>query len=419
MLSPLSYDGDINLYISTKKQKACDFYRGNRRNCAQAICYRGVLDFSNVPTHLEGKIVLVTTRLVNDTSVDRLVQLWAERYVPDLSTLSSKAGSLTFSELVEAASPEGRAKTVAKLQQIVEINCKCAGIQTSVLFSYIPNIVNLTEGQGIARTAAQVYQKVLEVYQQQSLPPALLAILPQVGAVDFSTDTFRSSALPKLDFSEVKQLATALEPLLLQLQEQHLSAPDRRTIGFMSTQFHLCSKLVLNRLTTPEQLLLSPYFKFVEEQVCIPWQRVCAAAAKHNLDSPVLALVEQMLPASMEIALNVYRRAAQLYPNHRSRRGKLHDPGVRTSSIRDIEMFQGYLWLCALEGNMRAVEEELLPLCIMVFPSIDVSWELVEQLLPLLVAEIQARVSPEQVQLLLPYTEAMQQLFSNFGMKTS
>jgi hypothetical protein len=68
---------------------------------------------------------------------------------------------------------------------------------------------------------------------------------------------------------------------------------------------------------------------------------------------------------------------------------------------------------------MRAVEEELLPLCIMVFPSIDVSWELVEQLLPLLVAEIQARVSPEQVQLLLPYTEAMQQLFSNFGMKTT
>jgi hypothetical protein len=55
----------------------------------------------------------------------------------------------------------------------------------------------------------------------------------------------------------------------------------------------------------------------------------------------------------------------------------------------------------------------------MVFPSIDVSWELVEQLLPLLVAEIQVRVSPEQVQLLLPYTEAMQQLFSNFGMKTT
>jgi hypothetical protein len=75
-------------------------------------------------------------------------------------------------------------------------------------------------------------------------------------------------------------------------------------------------------------------------------------------------------------------------------------------------MFQGYLWLCALEGNMTAVEQELLPLCIMVFPSIDVTWELVEQLLPLLVAEIQAYVKPEQMQLLLPYTQAMQRLFS-------
>lgn len=363
--------------------------------------------------------MLVTTRFVNNSSVERLIQLWAQRYIPDLSTLSSKPDRLVLSELIEAASPEGRTKTVVKLQQIVEINCKCAGIQTSVLFSYIPNIVNLTEGQGIARTAAQVYQKVLEVYQQQSLPPALLASWSQVEAVKFSTDSFRSSAQPKLELSEVKQLATEIEPLLLQLQEQHLSAPDRRTIGFMSTQFHLCSKLVLNRLTTPEQLLLSPYFKFVEEQVCIPWQRVCAAAANHELNSPVLALVEQMLPASMEIALNVYRQAAQLYPNHRSRRGKLSEPGVKASSIRDIEMFQGYLWLCALEGNMKAVEEELLPLCIMVFPSIDVSWELVEKLLPLLVAEIQARVSPEQVQLLLPYTEAIQQLFSNVGTKTT
>ena len=361
---------------------------------------------------IERTIVLKTTLLVKNTSVDRLSQLWAERYVPDLSTLSKPAHSLVYSDLVEAASPEGRTKTVAKLQRIVEINCKCAGIQTSVLFSYIPNIVNLTEGQGIARTAAQVYQKVLSIYQQQSLSPALLTTWSQLEAVDLSTDVFTSSALPRLSLWEIQQLATVIEPLLLQLQEQYLISKDQRTIGFMSTQFHLSSKLVLNRLTAPEQLLLSPYFKFIEEQVCIPWQRVCAAAAKHKLDSPLLAIVQQLLPASREIALRVYRRAVQLYPNHRSRRGALSEVGVKASSIRDIEMFQGYLWLCVLEGNMTAVEQELLPLCIMVFPSIDVTWELVEQLLLLLVAEIQAYVKPEQMQLLLPYTQAMQRLFS-------
>ncbi len=357
--------------------------------------------------------MLRTTRLLNNTSVERLSQLWAERYIPDLSNLSKEIDRLTISELLEAASPEGRTKTFTKLQRMVEINCKCAGIQTNVIFSYIPNVVSLTEGQEIAITAAQVYQKVLAVYQKQPLSPTLLATQSYKGAFNFSTDAFKLSAMTRLSLEEVKQLATTIEPVLLQLQEKHLLAPDRRTIGFMSTQFHLTSKLVLTRLTLPEQLLLSPYFKFVEEQVCIPWQRVCGAAAKHDFDSPMLALVQQLLPASREIALRVYGRAAQLFPHHRSRRGGLSEPGVRTSSIRDIEMFQGYLWLCALEGNMTVVEQELLPLCRMVFPSIDVSWELVEQLLPLLVAEIQASVEPEQIKLLLPYTQAMQKLFSN------
>lgn len=357
--------------------------------------------------------MLKTTRLLNNTSVERLSQLWAERYIPDLSNLSKEIERLTFSDLLEAASSEGRNKTVAKLQRMVEINCKCAGIQTNVIFSYIPNVVSLTEGQHIARTASQVYQKVLEVYQKQSPSPALLATKSQEGTVNCSTDAFRSSTMLRLSLEEVKQLATTLEPVLLRLQKQHLLAPDRRTIGFMSTQFHLTSKLVLARLTLPEQLLLSPYFKFVEEQVCIPWQRICTAAAMHDLDSPTLTLVQQMLPASGEIALRVYGRAAQLCPNLRSRRGQLSEQGVRTSSIRDIEMFQGYLWLCALEGNMTAVEQELLPLCIMVFPSIEVSWELVEQLMPLLMTEIQKRLKPEQFRLLQPYAHAMQQLFSN------
>ena len=362
--------------------------------------------------------MLRTARLIDNASVTRLTHLWAERYVPDLSTLSSSTGCLNFSELTEAASPEGRAKTVAKLQRIVEINCKCAGIQTNVLFSYIPNVVRLTESQGIARAAALVYQKVLEVYQTQLPSPALLDTIPPNESVNHAINVQRLSAMLKLSLLEVNQLATSLEPLLLQLQQEHLSAPDRRAIGFMSTQFHLSAKLVLNRLTLSEQLLLSPYFKFVEEQVCIPWQRVCAAAARHELDSLILVLVQKLLPASPEIAKRVYYRAVQLYPNHRSQRGALNEPAVRISSIRDIEMFQAYLWLCALEGNMSAVEEELLPLCRMVFPSIEVSWELVEQLIPLLVTEIEARVSSSQMRILQPYTQAMQQLFSQVEAKT-
>lgn len=363
--------------------------------------------------------MLKTTKLANIKSVNQLTNLWAERYVPDLSIISSPTGCFAFSQLVESASPQGRAHTVTKLQRILEITCKCAGIQTNVIFSYIPNVVSLTESQGIARGAAVVYEKALEIYKQQLTPLNLLLETPESNMVDFSTDAFKPSAMPRLSLAEVKQLTITLEPVLLHLQAQHLSSSERRIVGFMSTQFHLSAKLVLNRLTTPEQLLLSPYFKFIEEQVCIPWQRVCAAAAKYELNSPLFTLVQKLLPTSQEIAKRVYQRALKLYPNHRSRRGALSDPGVKASSIRDIEMFQGYLWLCALEGNMTAVEEELLPLCMMVFPSIEVTWKLVEQLLPLLVEEIQAMVSPEQMRLLLPYTQAMQQIFSNLETKAT
>jgi hypothetical protein len=46
-----------------------------------------------------------------------------------------------------------------------------------------------------------------------------------------------------------------------------------------------------------------------------------------------------------------------------------------------------------------------------------VAWELVEQLLPLLVSELQTGLLPEQMQVLLPYTRAMQQLFSDLEAK--
>jgi len=361
--------------------------------------------------------VLKSTKLVNTTSVESLSQIWAERYVPDLSTLSIRSNQCAVSELVEAASPQGRVQTIAKLSRSVEINCKCAGIQTSVLFSYIPNIVNLTESQGIAKAAGQVYQKVLEVYQTQSPPPALQVAKSEAETIDFSSNVEASSAKLGLSVSEVKQLATVLEPVLLEFQEQHLSSPDRRAVGFLSTQFHLSSKLVLNRLTLAEQVLVSPYFKFVEEQVCIPWQRVCAAAAKHELDSPRLALVQQLLPKSEDIAEAVYQRSVKLYSNHRSRRGGLSNREVKLSTVRDLQMFQGYLSLCVLEESMASVQDELLPLCIMVFPAVEVSWELVEQMTQLLMDEVLARVSNEYKSLLVPYTTAMQQIFSKLETK--
>jgi hypothetical protein len=346
----------------------------------------------------------------------RLIQLWGNRYIPDLSTFSSEERYLNVSELLTAASPAGRAKTADKVEQrLLKTKCEYAGIETNSLFSYIPNIVNLAEAKRLAQYAWQVYAKAIDIYKQQS--PQLDSMGAEIptsgGLLDLHDPLSQLPILPTLEMPAIEQLATALEPLLLRLQEQHLLAKDRRTIGFITTQFHFSTKLILRKLTLPEQVLISPYFRFVEEQVCIPWQRVCAAAAQQVPGSPILAIVEKLLAESDAIAKAVYHRSVQLYPNHRSRRGKLTHPGITASTLRDLSMFQGYLWLCVLEENMTSVEHELLPLCVMVFPSVEVKWELVNDMLKLLTEELCDRMTPQEASLILPYTEAMEHLFSN------
>ena len=351
--------------------------------------------------------MLKTTKLVKNTSVDRLVKLWAERYVPDLSTLPSKEDHCSVSNLVEASSPEGRALTAAKLNDlIIEIKCEIATIKTNALYAYIPNIVDLAEAKHLARFALLVYQKLIEIYQQPSQSATSLRVMRMQATVDSLRGSLSSWGMPPIE-----ELATALEPVLLEFQAQHIASKDWRTLGFITTLLNFANKLLHSQLTLPEQVLLEPYFKFIEEQVALPWQRVCAAAARHQLGSPAFTLVEQMFPASREIAQTVYHKLVQLLPNHRSRRGGLDDPGITHSCLRDLEMFQAYLWLCVLEGSMAPVEEELVDLCVMVMTGVDVKWEMTQLWNQVLADELLARVTPSQRNILLPYTQGLQQAF--------
>jgi hypothetical protein len=209
----------------------------------------------------------------------------------------------------------------------------------------------------------------------------------------------------------IEQLSTALEPVLLEFQEQHRVSKDWRMLGFMTTQLNFSNKLLLRELTPVEKVLVNPYLKFVEEQVALPWQRICAAAANHELDSCILSVVMQMLPAAQEIAEATYHRFTQLQPNHRSLRGGLSDRGVKHSCLRDLNMFQAYLWLCVLEESIAAVEQELISLCVMVTQSVEMTWELIEKWIKVLTDEILSRLNPQQQALVQPYTQTIQQAF--------
>ncbi|MBD1868811.1 hypothetical protein H6F95_16145 [Cyanobacteria bacterium FACHB-471] len=343
--------------------------------------------------------VPIYTPCRDNTPVESLTNLWASCYTTDLSILSSETGQEAVVTLVKTSSPTGRSQTVKQLKRVLQLNCERAGIQTNTLFSYIPNVVNLSDAQRIATAATRLYTQVLDFYEQQSPSPSSFVLMPSLG------------------IQAIAQLLEELEPSLQELRLQHFAAKDPRAIGFLSTQFHFTTQFLLSRLTPTEQLLLSPYFRFLEEQVCIPWKRVCQAAAGYTVQSPSLALVRQMLPYSHDIAVAVFQRALEINPHYQSRRGTLSDPGIMTSSIRDMQMFQGYLWLSILEGSTTSIEEELVPLCMMVYPTVGVSWDLAHQGVQLLLEEIQARIQPEYLEILLPYAQAMQFSFAELLQK--
>jgi hypothetical protein len=346
--------------------------------------------------------MLKTVTVAQSTlATNRLMKLWTIRYLPDLSTLTQPGQRFPSAELVSAASPQGRLKTVEKVSRFLQISCEIAGLETNSLYAYIPNIVHLSETRRIAYSVKQVYDRTLEIYAQQQSPSHFLKF------IDSSPDLFSKVAMPFLMLPAIPCLVAELEPLLLRLQAEHLTVQDSRAIGFLTTQFHFSTRELLKQLTPYEQVLLSPYLRFIEEQVCIPWQRICAAASNHFSSSPTVALVEYLVPHCHDIARTTYQQAVVKCAENHSRRGAFSQPAIAASTVRDLTMIQGYLMLSLLEQKIDAIERELLPLCV------GVAWSLAEQTLHLLSEEMLRRLDREQRALILPYIQAMQTLFAN------
>ncbi|KOP26381.1 hypothetical protein AMR41_10460 [Hapalosiphon sp. MRB220] len=343
--------------------------------------------------------MLKTVETVKTPAVERLVKIWTRRYTLDFSNIS--LDKHVYTNLVANASPEGRVLTSARLKKnLLDINCQMGCIQAKTFYSYIPNIVDLNEARLITQFAFRVYKQTLEFYEKSSIQEHLSQI-----KINENHD------ISVLGISEITKLAYLLEPVLLVFQEQHIISKDWRSLGFMTTQINFTNQLILKKLTSTEKILLTPYLKFIEEQVAMPWQRLCAKAAKYEVDSPELNLIEQMMSATPEIAESIYHQLVELLPNHYSRRGELSHPSIKHSCLRDLSMFQAYLWLCFLEKSMESIERELLSLCVMVVKGVGIKWEMTEKWCQILVDEISNHLNTEQKMLLWPYLQEMQQLF--------
>ena len=333
-------------------------------------------------------------------SVEHLLKLWQQRYIQDLLSLYSEDFS-TYCLVVRASLPEGRISTVTKLNnKIFDANSEMTWVQAKKLYNYIPNILDINEARQITEFTFRVYQKLLKIYQQQSFPNTF-----------FSLEHEPEDILSKLNIPDMDSLADALEPVLMMLQKQCLACKNWRCLSFMSTQLTFTNKLILNHLEPTEKLLITPYLRFIEEHVSIPWHRVCVAAAKYQLSSLQLNILEQMFPAAPQIAESVYRQLLEFLPDFKSHNGSLNQSDITHSCLRDLNMFQAYIWLCMLEKTLEPIEKELLPMCVVMIETFNIKWEFTQTWCELLVDKLENFVSPEDKVLLQPYTQGMKKLF--------
>ncbi|MBK1988157.1 hypothetical protein A0J48_011515 [Sphaerospermopsis aphanizomenoides BCCUSP55] len=347
----------------------------------------------------------------NNISVESLAQQWAKKYLQSLHIDPSQQKNSPVSDLSEISSSAGREKTATKIRESLRSISAKAWNKTEILLSAEVKQhgidYNLINPWDIAADSFRIYEKVLSVYTDTE---ALRA-----SEVINMTESDCCDEQKLLDYAEKvapNQLATVVGSEISAIRKKYTNA-DPRVIGFVSMQFHYTSQMLIQLVEPVEQSLISAYFKVIDDHLYMPLQRAYEAAAKHNYNSPVLSAVQQLLPVSTQIAKNISQRVIELFPAYSTMSGKLSDPVVKISSIRDVEMFQVYLWVCALEGSIAAIQQELFPLCVMLYPTLKVQWEMVRQMLHLLRYEISDRLTPQQTNSLMPYFQALSQMFSS------
>jgi hypothetical protein len=312
-----------------------------------------------------------------------LAALWAKKYFSNVSASEDRERLRNSPSLSDITSKEGRANTAKQLIKGLTLASAQAWSMTENLLSeeiehhgINPDLIDPWQ---IAADSHALFKKAMEAYAERVTPRRLAVI---VGG----------------EFGQVRKKYTAADP---------------RVIGFVSMQFHYTGKVLLDRLSTVEQSLINPYFKVMDDHLYMPLRDAYQAAAQHSYGSPGLVAVQHLLPISTKIAEAVSQQICRSHPGYQSNSGLLTSTLVKISSIRDIEMFQVYLCLCVLENNMRSVQEELFPLCIMLYPHLGVSWKLIQDMLQTLSWEMHDQLKAEHLAVFLPYVHALTEMFSN------
>jgi hypothetical protein len=310
----------------------------------------------------------------DSASISSLSQLWAKKYVQRLAE-----ADYALAELAENSERKAIAQRLIAEMRSTSVQ---AWAKTETLLSQEilrheidPQLINPWE---ISKDAHTIYEITLNAYAEQTTPQRLSVVIANL-------------------LGKIRQKYTETDP---------------RVLGFISMQFHYSGQLLLDVLPRSHRPILSGYFKVIDDHLYMPLHRAYEAAASHTLDSPILKTVQHLLPHSSNIARTVVSKVLQLYPSYSCSTGLLSEPTVQISSVRDVEMFQVYLWVCALEGNVESLKTELFPLCVMLYPVLNVQWELVRQLIHLVRNEMRSHLEPSASDAFIPYYQTLWLMFS-------
>ena len=316
------------------------------------------------------------------SNLHTLAAAWARKYIVSVTSDYDEAQIKKVDRLSDYASLEGRQHTAEKLMQRLKLASAQAWSMTEDLLAVevLRHGINsdLLDPWQIAADSHQLFEKALSAYGDELTAQRLSVVIGD-------------------DCGRLRQKYTAEDP---------------RTIGFVSMQFHHTGKILLDQLSAIEQVLFSPYLKVMDDHMYMPLREAYQAAATHDPDSPELIAVQNLLPISSRVAHRVCDQIRRLNPAYKTYSGNLDSSEVTTSSIRDVEMFQVYLCLCALEGNVSSVQRQLFPLCVMLYPRLKVKWQMVQDMLQVIGWELYGRLSPADMAVLLPYLRTLTEMFS-------
>jgi hypothetical protein len=318
------------------------------------------------------------------SNLSSLASVWARRYVASVAQASMSEWSSAQrlrSEIVDRQLSHRRS-VEARLSATIRHASAQAWAKTEALLQgeldrhgIAPELINPWE---IAGDAHQLFAQVIAAYGANVLAPKMaLTVGPQCG----------------------------------QLRTKYM-AHDPRIIGFVSMQCHYTGQMLLAQLRSAEQQEFAPYLKVIDDHLYMPLQEAYQAAAQCDPDDAALRAVQNLLRVSSRVARKVCKRVQNQNLGYQSYSGLLSTDAVRVSSLRDVEMFQLYLCLCLLEGNVRSVQAQLFPLCVMLYPRLRVSWNLVQEMLEVMGWEMHKRLLPGDMIQFLPYLRTLGHMFS-------